>query len=55
MTNTEAIRQENERRWIEWQKAFFAAIRAGHDDPWLRADRIRPQRQAKTRNVQGAK
>ena len=47
MTNTEAIKQENARRWVLWQKALFAAMREGIENPWLRADRIRPQRQAK--------
>lgn len=51
MTNAEAIKQENTRRWVEWQKTFFNAMRDGHTEPWLPADRIRPQRQAKIHDV----
>lgn len=55
MTNAEAIKQENARRWAAWQKMFFAAMRDMHSEPWVPADRIRPQRQAKSRDVVGAK
>ena len=55
MTNEEAIRAENARRWKEWQKELFEAMRSGIENPWLRADRIRPQRQAKTHDEAGAK
>lgn len=55
MTIAEAIKQENARRWKAWQKMFFSAMREGHTEPWIPADRIRPQRQAKSRDVAGAK
>lgn len=55
MTIAEAIKQENARRWKAWQKMFFNAMREGHTEPWIPADRIRPQRQAKIRDVAGAK